>query len=154
MMVSLHFDDACLITLRTLTCFVDTDKKAPTTNIKIDMAPRSHSLTMKVATLLLLILADESSAWSSSSSTSRREVFSQTASAAFGLASVASMAGSALAVPSEETPRVVTRMGGNLEAYQERGLRIMAPSGKTRGIFKNSIDGVFSNSVCRSKRLE
>jgi len=32
---------------------------------------------------------------------------------------------------SEETPRVVTRMGGNLEAFQDgmRGVRIMAPSG-------------------------
>jgi hypothetical protein len=38
----------------------------------------------------------------------------------------------AWALPSEETPRVTTRMGGLLEAFQDggRSIRMMVPSGE------------------------
>eukprot|EP00578_Thalassiosira_sp_NH16_P000806 CAMPEP_0181128676 /NCGR_PEP_ID=MMETSP1071-20121207/28899_1 /TAXON_ID=35127 /ORGANISM="Thalassiosira sp., Strain NH16" /LENGTH=224 /DNA_ID=CAMNT_0023214579 /DNA_START=114 /DNA_END=788 /DNA_ORIENTATION=+ len=66
---------------------------------------------------------------------SRRESFSKTASLIGGIAGVgaATLAGApapSLAVVTDETPKVTTRMGGLLEKYQDsRGWTIMAPSG-------------------------
>ena len=51
---------------------------------------------------------------------------------AFGIVGGLTVASSpALAVVSEETPRISTRMGGLLEKYQDggRGWQILAPSG-------------------------
>jgi photosystem II oxygen-evolving enhancer protein 2 len=65
---------------------------------------------------------------------SRRQAFQQAISAGV----VATTASSALlfpfaasAIPAEETPRIVTRQGGLLEAFQDgpRSLRLMVPSG-------------------------
>ncbi|GAX18416.1 photosystem II oxygen-evolving enhancer protein 2 [Fistulifera solaris] len=44
---------------------------------------------------------------------------------------IATSSSAAFALPTEETPRVVTRMGGLLEPYQDgpRGFRLLAPSG-------------------------
>jgi hypothetical protein len=66
---------------------------------------------------------------------SRRQAWRQAVNAAaavssgFAVAAVRPFAASAY--PDEETPRVVTRMGGLLEAFQDgaRGVRLMAPSG-------------------------
>jgi photosystem II oxygen-evolving enhancer protein 2 len=93
---------------------------------------------MKAAAVLLTaFLASSASAWSSSSNNSpvsRRQAFSQaTAAAAVGGATLlvghpsVARAGAA----GDQEPRVTTRMGGLLEAYQDgaRGIRIMAPSG-------------------------
>ena len=63
---------------------------------------------------------------------SRRESFARVASTFGGIAGIAASAGvlPANALPSEETPRVTTRMGGLLERYQDqRGWVILAPSG-------------------------
>jgi len=82
-------------------------------------------------TLFLIItafaLVYESAAWSSPH-VSRREVFQKAAltSAAVLLPNLP-----AQAEVTEDTPRVVTRMGGLLEPFQDgtRGIRLMAPSG-------------------------
>jgi hypothetical protein len=72
----------------------------------------------------------ESLAWSPQH-LSRREALQQAAafSAAAVLLPVSSLP--ANAAITEETPRVTTRMGGNLETFQDgpRGLRMMVPSG-------------------------
>lgn len=65
---------------------------------------------------------------------SRRDSFSQTASliGGVGVASilVAGTPRPSLAVVTEETPKITTRMGGLLENYQDsRGWTILAPSG-------------------------
>jgi len=65
------------------------------------------------------------------SSISRREAFATTASTFIG-GSAAGLIGvpCAGAVVTDETPKVITRMGGLLERYQDsRGWQIMAPSG-------------------------
>ena len=60
---------------------------------------------------------------------SRRESLAKAAFGILGGLSASSMP--ALAVVSEETPKVTTRMGGLLEKYQDggRGWQILAPSG-------------------------
>ena len=82
-----------------------------------------------ISYILLLALPLSTSAWSAAPQT-RRDAFGQAVSAAIGVASASSVVLPSIAMPTEETPRVTTRMGGNLEPYQERGIRIMAPSGK------------------------
>jgi photosystem II oxygen-evolving enhancer protein 2 len=87
---------------------------------------------MKLATILLSS-ASLVTAWSATEvSVSRRTALAKTAAIFGGAVSsttplVPAWAGSA----GEDEPRVTTRMGGLLEAYQDgaRGLRIMAPSG-------------------------
>ncbi len=61
----------------------------------------------------------------------RRDYLSRTAaSLVAGGVAVASLPRPSLAIVSEETPRVTTRMGGLLENYQDgRGWTILAPSG-------------------------
>lgn len=62
---------------------------------------------------------------------SRREAFGKVAALVGGVAGVAANPFPAAAVPSDETPKVTTRMGGLLEKYQDggRGWAILAPSG-------------------------
>ena len=62
---------------------------------------------------------------------SRRESFARVVSTFGGIAGIAASAVlPANALPSEETPRTTTRMGGLLERYQDqRGWVILAPSG-------------------------
>jgi len=59
---------------------------------------------------------------------SRRETFANVAAIVGGVVSFPSLAG---AMPTDETPRIVTRMGGLLERYQDsnRGLSLLVPSG-------------------------
>jgi photosystem II oxygen-evolving enhancer protein 2 len=68
-----------------------------------------------------------------SSVISRRDSFSQTASLIGGGIGASILAGTplpSLAVVTDETPKVTTRMGGLLENYQDsRGWTILAPSG-------------------------
>jgi len=67
-----------------------------------------------------------------SDSQSRREVFGKVAGAVFLSSSVLSTSGqNAWAVPTEETQRVTTRMGGLMEVYKDvnRGWTINCPSG-------------------------
>ncbi|GAX24450.1 photosystem II oxygen-evolving enhancer protein 2 [Fistulifera solaris] len=73
-------------------------------------------------TTLNLLLAF-TAAWST---TTRREALHHMTAAV-----IATSAAPAFALPTEETPRVVTRMGGLLEPYQDgpRGFRLLAPSG-------------------------
>jgi len=78
-----------------------------------------------IVAITLFLLQHEVKAWSSP--LSRRETIQksiQIGTAAFLPLSVSAM-------PSEETPRVVTRMGGLLEPFQDglRSIRMMAPSG-------------------------
>jgi len=63
---------------------------------------------------------------------SRRESFAKTAALIGGIAGITTSSPfAAFAEPSEETPKVVTRMGGLLERYQDgpRGINILAPTG-------------------------
>jgi photosystem II oxygen-evolving enhancer protein 2 len=83
-----------------------------------------------VLTALFAMGAEQQvAAWSSP--LSRRQAFQAATSAAvIGVSST--IAGHPVqAYPSDETPRVATRMGGLLEAFQDgpRGFRIMIPSG-------------------------
>mmetsp|Transcript_5162 Transcript_5162/g.7564 ORF Transcript_5162/g.7564 Transcript_5162/m.7564 type:complete len:222 (+) Transcript_5162:151-816(+) len=59
---------------------------------------------------------------------SRRESFAKAAAGVLGGLAITMPA---VAMPDDETPLVTTRMGGNLEKYQDgnRGWRILAPSG-------------------------
>jgi hypothetical protein len=63
---------------------------------------------------------------------SRRQAFQTTAATAIVVSS-SSLVGNqpALAVPDEETPRATSRLGGQLEAFQDgpRSIRMMVPSG-------------------------
>jgi len=83
--------------------------------------------------LVAIALQQQAEAWSVP--LSRRQAFAQAASAAAGVASVSSILtpDAAFAEVSEETPRVTTRMGGNLESFQDgpRSVRLMAPSGES-----------------------
>eukprot|EP00978_Attheya_sp_CCMP212_P013645 scaffold34265_cov58-Attheya_sp.AAC.3 len=77
-------------------------------------------------------VAQPSSASKSDGSISRRESLAKTAAAFVGVVGGISMNPLvALAEPTDETPRIVTRMGGLLEKYQDgaRGWIILAPSG-------------------------
>eukprot|EP00585_Thalassiosira_rotula_P012183 CAMPEP_0196140674 /NCGR_PEP_ID=MMETSP0910-20130528/7502_1 /TAXON_ID=49265 /ORGANISM="Thalassiosira rotula, Strain GSO102" /LENGTH=217 /DNA_ID=CAMNT_0041401575 /DNA_START=5 /DNA_END=658 /DNA_ORIENTATION=- len=82
---------------------------------------------------LLAALAPSTAAFSTSdnAAVSRRESFSKTASLFGGAAAVvAGLPAPSLAVVTDETPIVSTRMGGLLEKYQDsRGWKILAPSG-------------------------
>lgn len=62
---------------------------------------------------------------------SRRAAFQQISNAAATAAVFGVSTSTALAYPSDETPKVTTRMGGLLEKYQDsnRGWTILAPSG-------------------------
>lgn len=85
------------------------------------------------AAIAALASVQESSAWSSTPQVSRRQAFQKAAvtSAAVLVPALTNNASPAFADVAEETPRIVTRMGGLLEPYQDgpRGIRIMAPSG-------------------------
>jgi len=91
---------------------------------------------MKAAILVSALLSSSAWAWSSNSPVSRRQAFTDavvagttTSAAVVGLLGNpgAAFAGAA----GDQEPRITTRMGGLLEAYQDgaRGIRIMAPSG-------------------------
>lgn len=88
---------------------------------------------MKFCILLSLSIGLVSAWTSSDSSISRRQAFVQSiSSAGAAIAITTSTVGPAWAgIAGEDEPRVTTRMGGLLEAYQDgaRGIRIMAPSG-------------------------
>jgi hypothetical protein len=62
---------------------------------------------------------------------SRRQAWDQAFKASAAVIVPVLVPTSALAYPEEETPRVTTRMGGLLDAFQDggRGVRLMAPSG-------------------------
>ena len=62
---------------------------------------------------------------------SRRESFTKAATLFGGAAAILTTSpASSLAVVTDETPKVTTRMGGLLEKYQDsRGWTILAPSG-------------------------
>ena len=97
----------------------------------------SHPTKTTIFQLSLVIAFFSSSfrthAWSSFSTPSRRQLLQQVAtwSAATVVAAPTAWATTNTLLPSEETPRIVTRMGGLLEPFQDgpRGIRIMAPSG-------------------------
>jgi photosystem II oxygen-evolving enhancer protein 2 len=90
-----------------------------------------------------LALTGRVTAWTPSTSTpngpnavSRRQAFQQALTASVVATTAASTSfmafpGTAMAIPTEETPRVVTRQGGLLEAFQDgpRSLRLMVPTG-------------------------
>jgi hypothetical protein len=112
-------------------------------------------MRIQASTLLLVCLAafplDGTLAWSvtpSSSSTksamttmktsssqtnevSRRQAWDQAFKASAAVIVPVLLPVAAMAYPEEETPRVTTRMGGLLDAFQDggRGVRLMAPSG-------------------------
>jgi hypothetical protein len=74
-------------------------------------------------------------AWSPVSNPSRRQAFAQviaTTTTAAGVSLAVFQPEVARSLPTEETSRVVTRMGGSLEAFQDggRSIRMMVPSGK------------------------
>ncbi|KAL7510624.1 hypothetical protein ACHAXN_007483 [Cyclotella atomus] len=75
----------------------------------------------------------------SDASVSRREAFAKTAMTLIGGSIAGSLVGvpsSAVAIVTDETPKVISRMGGLLERYQDsRGWQILAPAGW------NSFDG-------------
>lgn len=79
--------------------------------------------------LLTLGVVAPSASWSIASVSSRRQLFSQTIASASGLVLLPNLASAGIA--GDEEPRIINRMGGLLEPYQDgaRGLRIMAPSG-------------------------
>lgn len=83
-----------------------------------------------VALAAFAVTVRDTTAWSSSSSpqVSRRDALQK---AAFTSAAVLLPNLPARADVTEETPRVVTRMGGLLEPFQDgaRGIRLMVPSG-------------------------
>lgn len=62
---------------------------------------------------------------------SRRQSFANTAALIGGFTMTGFLPSLANAEPTDETPRIVTRMGGLLERYQDstRGISILAPSG-------------------------
>jgi len=62
---------------------------------------------------------------------SRRESFANIASVVGGIAGVTSLPNVANAMPSDETARIISRMGGLLERYgdTQRGLSLLVPSG-------------------------
>lgn len=71
----------------------------------------------------------------SDASVSRREAFAKTASTLIGgsVASSLVVPSPAVAEVTDETPKVISRMGGLLERYQDpRGWQILAPSGWNR----------------------
>lgn len=63
--------------------------------------------------------------------TSRRQTLANIACASFAATTVGGNRPAFAGIAGENEPRVISRMGGLLEAYQDgpRGLRIMAPSG-------------------------
>eukprot|EP00581_Thalassiosira_minuscula_P009185 CAMPEP_0183708070 /NCGR_PEP_ID=MMETSP0737-20130205/4467_1 /TAXON_ID=385413 /ORGANISM="Thalassiosira miniscula, Strain CCMP1093" /LENGTH=215 /DNA_ID=CAMNT_0025935861 /DNA_START=10 /DNA_END=657 /DNA_ORIENTATION=+ len=79
----------------------------------------------------LAALAPTAAAFSvNDASISRREAFAQTASLLGGAAAIVASPAASLAVVTDETPKITTRMGGLLEKYQDsRGWTILAPSG-------------------------
>ena len=89
--------------------------------------------SMKICILCSLLIGLVVAWTGSDSSVSRRQVFIRsTVSAGATIAATSSIRWPAWAgIAGEDEPRVTTRMGGLLEAYQDgaRGLRIMAPSG-------------------------
>ena len=98
----------------------------------------SHPTKTTIFQLSLVIAFFSSSfrthAWSSFSTPSRRQLLQQVATwsaATVVAAPTTAWATTTNTLPSEETPRIVTRMGGLLEPFQDgpRGIRIMAPSG-------------------------
>ena len=61
---------------------------------------------------------------------SRRDSFSLIGGIVGGAAAIVGAPSSSIAVVTDETPKVTTRMGGLLEKYQDsRGWTILAPSG-------------------------
>lgn len=78
--------------------------------------------------LVLLAVPTTTTAWTPLT-TSRRQALQHMTTAVIATTTTAAVP--AFAVPTEETPRVVTRMGGLLEPYQDgpRGFRLLAPSG-------------------------
>ena len=88
---------------------------------------------MRIYIVLSTTIASVSAWAGSDASISRRHLFVQsTVSAGAAIAVSSSCSAPAWAgIAGEEEPRVTTRMGGLLEAYQDgaRGLRLMAPSG-------------------------
>ena len=104
--------------------------------------------TMFVSKALLLTslfaLTGSVTAWTPSSNpnsnnganaVSRRQAFQQALTAGVVATTAVSSSflfpGTAMAIPTEETPRIVTRYGGLLEAFQDgpRSLRLMVPTG-------------------------
>lgn len=95
------------------------------------ICPSGHNAesgTMKFPLLSYTLLLGTASAWSGSS-ISRRQAFANAAGVGAILSAPLNPAVAGMAGDNE--PRVTTRMGGLLEAYQDgaRGLRLMAPSG-------------------------
>jgi photosystem II oxygen-evolving enhancer protein 2 len=93
-----------------------------------------HSPSLSSLALLALTLTESASAWSFSSpekTFSRRQVFQSAAAAAAAAAVTLSPTVANAGGAGENEPRIITRMGGLLEPYQDspRGLRVMAPSG-------------------------
>jgi len=65
------------------------------------------------------------------SSISRRDSFAGLASIVGGVAGITALPNMAGAMPDDETPRIISRMGGLLERYgdTQRGLSLLVPSG-------------------------
>ena len=74
-------------------------------------------MKLSLATVGICALAGSANAFSgmkSNTDISRRESFANAASIIGGVAGIASLPGQALAVPTDETPRVISRLGGLL----------------------------------------
>jgi photosystem II oxygen-evolving enhancer protein 2 len=70
-------------------------------------------------------------AWSPESVTTRRQAFTKAITVATSAAVISNNRPAFAGMAGDNEPRITTRMGGLLEAYQDgpRGFRIMAPSG-------------------------
>jgi photosystem II oxygen-evolving enhancer protein 2 len=91
---------------------------------------------MKVKEILVQVcvvayLQQQIAAWSTDAITSRRQAFAKAIAISSSAALIYDNHPAYAGVAGENEPRVITRMGGLLEPYQDgpRGLRIMAPSG-------------------------
>ena len=87
---------------------------------------------MKHSVLVPALLLASASAWSNKNSISRRQAWTDAVVVGAGAAAVTLFPGVAHAgAAGDQEPRISTRMGGLLEAYQDgaRGIRMMAPSG-------------------------
>jgi len=93
-------------------------------------------MKLSLTTLALIALLPSVQAFSGPSSksnadVSRRESFATVAAIVGGIAGGLALPNVAFAMPDEETPRVIARMGGLLEKYGDvqRGLSLSVPSG-------------------------
>lgn len=90
---------------------------------------------LKLQTFLCLAIValsiEDASAWSPEAPSSRRQAFTKAITIATTAAIATNNRPAFAGIAGDNEPRIITRMGGLLEAYQDgpRGFRMMAPSG-------------------------